>query len=57
MLPADHKWFTRVCAAAVIAHELIALDPHYPVPDLVVRQEMLHAKAQLEAEVSEVSEI
>ena len=21
VLPADHKWFTRVCAAAVIAHD------------------------------------
>ena len=54
MLPADHKWFTRVCAAAVIAHELIALDPRYPVPDPAVRQEMLQAKAQLEAEASEI---
>ncbi len=52
VLPADHKWFTRVCAAAVIAHELIALDPRYPIPDPAVRQEMLQAKARLEAEAS-----
>ena len=31
VLPADHKWFTRVCAAAVIAGTLIRLDPQYPV--------------------------
>ncbi len=52
VLPADHKWFTRLCAAAIIANELIALDPRYPAPDPAVRQEMLQAKARLEAEAS-----
>ena len=50
VLPADHKWFTRVCAAAVIAQALIEIDPRYPVPDEAARQELLRAKAQLEAE-------
>src|SRR5450432_3086217 len=27
VLPADHKWFARLCAAAVIAHTLIDIDP------------------------------
>ncbi len=50
VLPADHKWFTRICAAAVIAQALIEIDPHYPVPDEATRQELLQARAELEAE-------
>jgi PPK2 family polyphosphate:nucleotide phosphotransferase len=50
VLPADHKWFTRVCAAAVIADTLIGIDPHYPVPDAAARQELMRAKSELEAE-------
>jgi hypothetical protein len=49
VLPADHKWFTRVCAAAVIAETLIDIDPQYPAPDPGDRQELLRAKAELEA--------
>lgn len=51
VLPADHKWFTRLCAAAVIADALIGIDPHYPVPDAGARRELMRAKAELEAEV------
>jgi PPK2 family polyphosphate:nucleotide phosphotransferase len=50
VLPADHKWFTRICAAAVIVHTLIEMDPRYPVPDASARQELLQARAALEAE-------
>ena len=50
VLPADHKWFTRVCAAAVIAHTLIDIDPQYPAPDPAARQELEQAKRELEAE-------
>jgi PPK2 family polyphosphate:nucleotide phosphotransferase len=50
VLPADHKWFTRICAAAVIAHTLIEIDPRYPVPDKSDRQELVRARAELEAE-------
>jgi len=50
VLPADHKWLTRICAAAVIAHTLIEIDPRYPVPDASTRQELLQARAALEAE-------
>ena len=41
VLPADHKWFTRVCAAAVIAAALIEIDPRYPVLDKAARRELL----------------
>jgi PPK2 family polyphosphate:nucleotide phosphotransferase len=50
VLPADHKWFTHVCAAAVIAQTLIDIDPRYPVSDPATRQELLQARAELEAE-------
>jgi len=52
VLPADNKWFTRICAAAVIAQVLIDLDPRYPAPGKAVRQELLRARAELEAEAS-----
>jgi PPK2 family polyphosphate:nucleotide phosphotransferase len=50
VIPADHKWFARTCAAAVIAQTLIEIGPRYPVPDEATRQELLRAKAELEAE-------
>jgi PPK2 family polyphosphate:nucleotide phosphotransferase len=54
VLPADHKWLTRICAAAVIAQTLIDIDPRYPKPDAATRQELLQARAELEAEAPEV---
>jgi PPK2 family polyphosphate:nucleotide phosphotransferase len=50
VLPADHKWLTRICAAATIAQTLIAIDPHYPVPDQAEQKELARARAELEAE-------
>jgi len=50
VLPADHKWVTRICAAAVIAQTLIEIDPQYPVPDLAEQKELARARAELEAE-------
>jgi PPK2 family polyphosphate:nucleotide phosphotransferase len=50
VLPADHKWLTRICAASVIAQTLIEIDPQYPVPDLGEREELARARAELEAE-------
>ena len=52
VLPADHKWFTRICAAAVIAQTLIDIDPRYPVPDEAAQQELVRARAELAAEAS-----
>jgi PPK2 family polyphosphate:nucleotide phosphotransferase len=50
VLPADHKWLTRICAAAAIAQTLIDIDPRYPEPNAATRQELLQARAELEAE-------
>ena len=30
VVPADHKWFTRIVVAAAIVHALDSLDPRYP---------------------------
>ena len=50
VLPADHKWFTRLCAAAVIVQALVEIDPRYPDPDEATRAELLQAQAELKAE-------
>src|SRR6266567_172291 len=50
VIPADHKWFARVCAAAVLAHTLIGIDPQYPEVTADRRQELLVVKGELEAE-------
>jgi PPK2 family polyphosphate:nucleotide phosphotransferase len=50
VLPADHKWLTRICAASVIAQTLIEINPQYPVPDPAEQKELARARAELEAE-------
>jgi PPK2 family polyphosphate:nucleotide phosphotransferase len=30
VVPADHKWFARICVSAILAHTLITIDPHFP---------------------------
>ena len=30
VVPADHKWFTRLGVAAIVANKLIEIDPQYP---------------------------
>jgi PPK2 family polyphosphate:nucleotide phosphotransferase len=52
VLPADHKWVTRICAAAVIAQALIELDPRYPTLAEPARHDLLRARAELEAEAT-----
>ncbi len=50
VIPADHKWFARIAAAAVIADTLIDIDPRYPTVDQAARQELLRFKSALDAE-------
>jgi hypothetical protein len=50
VIPADRKWFARVCAAAVIAHTLIEIDPQYPTVSDEARAELLVARDELLAE-------
>jgi PPK2 family polyphosphate:nucleotide phosphotransferase len=50
VLPADHKWFAQLAAAAVIADTLIHIDPQYPAVAEDVREAMLRERAELMAE-------
>jgi PPK2 family polyphosphate:nucleotide phosphotransferase len=55
VVPADRKWFARVCAGAVLAHTLIELDPQYPTVSEETRQELAAARRELEAESPEMA--
>jgi PPK2 family polyphosphate:nucleotide phosphotransferase len=48
VIPADHKWFARIAAGAVIAHTLIELDPSYPVVSDERRADLGKVKTALE---------
>ena len=50
VIPADHKWFARLAAAAVVISALIDIDPRFPEADDKRKEEMAAAKRQLEAE-------
>lgn len=50
VIPADHKWFTRLCVATLMFSTLRDLKLHYPTVSEEQRQELLHAKALLEGE-------
>ncbi len=50
VVPADHKWFTRLAAAGLVIDALEALRPQYPRVTSVPREELDQARAELEAE-------
>jgi PPK2 family polyphosphate:nucleotide phosphotransferase len=50
VVPADHKWFARICVSGVLAHALIDLDPKYPKVDAARKKDLAQVKAMLEAE-------
>jgi PPK2 family polyphosphate:nucleotide phosphotransferase len=50
VIPADHKWFARIAAGAVLAHTLIEIDPQYPTVDPETRQALQEARIKLEAQ-------
>jgi PPK2 family polyphosphate:nucleotide phosphotransferase len=51
VIPADHKWFERIAAAAVIVDALVRIDPRYPKSTPDQRRELEAARRQLLAEV------
>ncbi|MCQ9183397.1 polyphosphate kinase 2 family protein [Streptomyces sp. IBSBF 2953] len=53
VVPADRKWFARICTAAVLAHTLIGIDPRYPVVKDAARKELADAKRTLQREAPE----
>ena len=50
VVPADHKWFSRICVAAIIADKLKSLDLRYPEVDENQRQQLEGARKLLEGE-------
>jgi len=53
VIPADHKWFARICASAIIANALIEIDPRYPKVTPEARKALEQTKVDLEAEAPE----
>jgi Polyphosphate kinase 2 (PPK2) len=47
VVPADHKWFTRVIVAAAVIDTLASLDLHYPEVSPAKRQELFAARDAL----------
>jgi len=47
VVPADHKWFTRLTVAAVIVDTLAQLELHYPVIDAAKRKKLQAARREL----------
>jgi PPK2 family polyphosphate:nucleotide phosphotransferase len=50
VIPADRKWFARICAGAVLAHTLIEIDPRFPEVSDETRRELRKVKQELEDE-------
>jgi PPK2 family polyphosphate:nucleotide phosphotransferase len=51
VVPADHKWFSRLAAAAVLVIALRAINPRYPSVSAADRALMAQARAGLVAEL------
>jgi PPK2 family polyphosphate:nucleotide phosphotransferase len=47
VIPADHKWFTRLAVAAAVIDTLARLDLEYPVLDAARRKELKAARREL----------
>ena len=56
VIPADRKWFARICVSAVLAHTLSRIDPQFPVLDAEDRSQLQAAKSALEAEAPKGAE-
>ena len=51
VVPADHKWFSRLATAAVLVTALDAINPRYPAPDPAVAGQMAQVREELAAEL------
>jgi len=50
VIPADHKWFARICVGAILVQALQEIDPRYPEVSEDQREEEREARAALMAE-------
>jgi PPK2 family polyphosphate:nucleotide phosphotransferase len=48
VIPADHKWFTRLAVADVIVEALEEIDPQFPEVSTTQKEELARARALLE---------
>jgi PPK2 family polyphosphate:nucleotide phosphotransferase len=49
IVPADHKWFTRLAIARLVVEALESLDPAFPKPSRAQREALAEARKRLEA--------
>ncbi len=50
VIPADRKWFARICAAAVLAHTLMEIDPQYPEVSADRRRQLQMVRDELKTQ-------
>ena len=48
VVPADHKWFTRLIVSSAIVETLEGIDPEYPTVDATKRRELTKVRSALE---------
>jgi PPK2 family polyphosphate:nucleotide phosphotransferase len=53
VIPADHKWYARLAAGAVIAQALMEIDPRFPRVTQETRANLQEIKKELEAQAPE----
>ena len=53
VIPADHKWYARLAAGAVIVQALMEINPRYPTVTRETRDTLLEVKRELEAQAPE----
>ena len=56
VVPADRKWFARICVSAILAHTLSQIDPKFPTVGAEQERELMAARAMLEAEAPKGAE-
>jgi PPK2 family polyphosphate:nucleotide phosphotransferase len=54
IIPADHKWFTRVAVADIVNVRLRSLKLRYPTPDAKHERDLRRAQAELEKEEKKI---
>ena len=50
VVPADHKWFTRIATAAIVTTKLVEMDPQYPTVGDAARAQIEEARRILQSE-------
>jgi polyphosphate kinase 2 (PPK2 family) len=52
VVPADHKWFSRLVVSSLIIEKLRSLDLHFPKLNAEQKKEMIRARAELAGDKS-----